>query len=367
MEAERMQRLRVPADVRPHQAGWRDQPGHIIDAALVVLADGHPRTADAIWSEARQRKLLLHTQQKDVYIALYAYVDRHSGQGRWCTLAQDVDRRFRLNHPLDDWPDSKRPLPQRGPVAGFEKLRHELERTQRGDDATAYELAVCAAFSALGFVVQHVGGNGAPDGYLDAPLGPLWYRTMLETKRAKIQWVLDPDAAEAARYREPYGAKYSALVGPAFRQGVNLGDELIMHRVSCWTTQDLVQCLEHAYDPVEIEALFAPGFVRQRVDDVLWERGHGAAKRTAVVCDLLRENAGRVQMSAVAHPGDAPRLDANAALLLVDGALTAFGAHVPCTAADIDAAFRHLTDPLVGEAVYVDAARTAIVFRRIAS
>ena len=98
---------------------------------------------------------------------------------------------------------------------------------------------------------------------------------------------------------------------------------------------------------------------------MLWERTHGAPKRTAVVCELLRDSAARVRLPPHANPADAPRLDANAALLLVNGALTALGAHVPCTQADIEAAFQHLTDPLVGEAVYVDAAQNAIVFRRI--
>jgi hypothetical protein len=213
--------------------------------------------------------------------------------------------------------------------------------------------------------VQHIGGNGAPDGYLDAPLGPLGYRTMLECKRAKVHWVLQPDAAEAARYRKPFGAKYSAMVGPAFENGSNLRDELLEHGVSCWTSDDIVHCLENAYDPFELEALFAPGFVRQHIDDVLWERTHGAPKRTAVVCDLLRDSAARVQLPPRANPADAPRLDTNAALLLVDGALTALGAHVPCTHADIEAAFRHLTDPLLAQAVYSDATETAIVFRRL--
>ena len=167
-DPERLHRLTQRAANRPHQSDWRDQRGHVIDAALVVLADGHPRTGDEIWTEARRRRLLAHTQQKDVYIALVAYIERHSGQGRWCTIIQDVDRRFRLNHPLDDWPDPKHPLPVRKPVREIESLRRELEKTQRGPEPTAYELAVCRAFEALGFVVQHVGGNGAPDGVLEA-------------------------------------------------------------------------------------------------------------------------------------------------------------------------------------------------------
>ena len=153
------------------------------------------------------------------------------------------------------------------------------------------------------------------------------------------------------------------MVSPAFEQSVNLRDELFQHHVSCWTTDDLVQCLENAYDAYEMEPLFTPGFMRQHIDNVMWERTHGAPKRTAVVCDLLRECAARVQLPPRANPADAPRLDTNAALLLIDGALTAIGAHVPCTLADITAAFRHLTDPLVGAAVYTDGAQNAIIFR----
>jgi hypothetical protein len=365
LDHERRSRVAARLDLRKHRADWRDQPGHIIDVALLVLSDGHPRTGDEIWAEGRRRHFLATTAKKDVYVALIAYIERHSGQGRWSVIVQDVDRRFRLNHPLDDWPDPKRALPSRKPVVNFEALRDALHKTQRGDDAAAYEIAVLNAFQALGFVVQHIGGNGAPDGVLDAPLGPLGYRVMMECKRAKVQWVLMPDAAEAARYREPFGAKYSIMVGPAFENGTNLRDELLAHRVSCWESDDVVLCLERAYDVVEMEALFAPGFVRQHIDDVLWEREHGLPKRTAVVCDLLHESAPRIQMPTGANAAEVPRLDVNAALLLVDGALTALGAHVPCTHADIEAAFRHLTDPLVGEAVYADPARTAIVLRRL--
>lgn len=365
LDPERLRRLAERVALRPHQSSANDLPGRVIDTALLVLADGHPRAGSDIWADARRRHLLATTSKKDVYTALVGYIERHSGRGRWPLIVQDIDRRFRLNHPIDDWPDPNHVIAGRKPVENVETLRNDLYKTHRGDDATAYELAVCRAFEALGFVVQHIGGHGAPDGTLDAPLGPLSYRAMMECKRAKVQWVLQPDAAEAARYRKPFGAKYSAMVGPAFENGVNLRDELLEHGVSCWTSDDLVHCLENAYDPVEIEALFTPGFVRQHIDDVLWERTHGAPKRTAVVCDLLRESAARVQLPPRANPVDAPRLDTNAALLLVDGALTALGAHVPCTSADITAAFHHLTDPLVGEAVYADPAQTAIVFRRL--
>ena len=75
---------------------------------------------------------------------------------------------------------------------------------------------MCDAFAALGFVAMHEGGNDKPDGYLDAPLGPLGYRVMLECKSARGEKVTQPDAAEAARWVGAYGARYALLVGPAF-------------------------------------------------------------------------------------------------------------------------------------------------------
>jgi hypothetical protein len=45
-------------------------------------------------------------------------------------------------------------------------------RSPQADQQLAQD-RVCVAFAALGFVAAHVGGNAAPDGYLDAPLGPL--------------------------------------------------------------------------------------------------------------------------------------------------------------------------------------------------
>ncbi|MBV8369518.1 MAG: hypothetical protein JO036_11415 [Candidatus Eremiobacteraeota bacterium] len=46
-----------------------------------------------------------------------------------------------------------------------------LERareTSLGKDPDAFERTVCALFETLGFVATHVGGNAAPDGFVDA-------------------------------------------------------------------------------------------------------------------------------------------------------------------------------------------------------
>jgi hypothetical protein len=74
-----------------------------------------------------------------------------------------------------------------------------------GTDPTAFERAVGAAFEPLGFKAAHVGGTMNPDGYLDAMLGPLGYRVMLECK-SSAKPLMRADVYEAAKYRDQYGA-----------------------------------------------------------------------------------------------------------------------------------------------------------------
>jgi hypothetical protein len=88
------------------------------------------------------------------------------------------------SHPA---PDPKRP-----------STRRETAPTGDGNHPAAFERAVCDAFSGLGYVATHVGGNAAPDGYIDAPLGLLGYRVMLEYKTA-TGVVTQPDAVKAPK------------------------------------------------------------------------------------------------------------------------------------------------------------------------
>jgi hypothetical protein len=91
-------------------------------------------------------------------------------------------------------------------VPGAADLLARLRATSGGDDPTAFEIAVCRAFEALGFVATHVGGHQAPDGTLDAPLGPLAYRAVLVCKTWKGSRIPRLDVAEAAKYRESFHA-----------------------------------------------------------------------------------------------------------------------------------------------------------------
>ena len=334
----------------------------IIDAALIVLADGHPRTYSEIFSEAVKRKIVSSdANQKTWYNSLQGYIQRRFSEGRQALIVQDVDRRFRLNHPADDWPAPRTALPAARKIANAEELSAALRATARGIDPAAFEIAVCNAFEGLGYSARHIGGHAAPDGYIDAPLGQLGYRAMLECKTSHDSDIRGPYAAETAKYVDDYGAQYAALVVPSFGGDVLLARELQAHHVSAWEIGDLIALLEAGSNPLEMRPLFEAGYVEGRIRDLLWERERGRPKRVAVVCDILLATAHAAQSTALGSPKDAPLLDEDAAMLTVDSALVAQGAHVPCTRDDVRAAFAHLCDPLVGLAVFVENGRGIVV------
>jgi hypothetical protein len=194
-------------------------PSPLLDEALSVLADGKPRTADEILAEGQRRALFdEHQTRKHVYTALSQYVQRTLGRGRKPLIVEEPDRRFRLNRPVDDWPaiDSTglAPLaiPAEPPPSAAAAISG-LRAAASGCDPAAFERAVCKTFELFGFASTHVGGNDAPDGYLDALLGGLSYRVMIECKLSRDDNVAHSSAvAEAAKYRQAYRAQYCALV-----------------------------------------------------------------------------------------------------------------------------------------------------------
>lgn len=88
---------------------------------------------------------------------------------------QDPDRCFRINQPADDWPAPSTPLEPRAPIPNGQALVDNLRQTGDRNGPGGIRAPVCDAFGGLGFVATHVGGNAAPDGYIDAPRGPLGY------------------------------------------------------------------------------------------------------------------------------------------------------------------------------------------------
>jgi hypothetical protein len=330
---------------------------------LAVLADGKPRNAGAILADALARGLMRPTAKAEpIYDSLQRYIQRARMLTRRPVIVMDERRRFRLDQPADEWPEP-RILPTRGPVPNAAALIAGLKATSDGHDPAAFEIAVCDAFAALGFIVTHLGGHQAPDGTLDAPLGPLAYRAMLECKTWHGEHLPRFDVAEAAKYRESFRAEFALLVAPALAEyDTEFNTELATHRVSAWTVDDLVQLLEAAVDPNELRAVLVPGLGADHLVDVLWERRHGAAKRVAVATELLWR-IGWEQQGALAAATDPPHLTEDAAMLLVDQALRETSPSASVDRATVRAAIAELTSPRIAAATYVDGGAAVVIIR----
>lgn len=340
-----------------------DRIGHIITAAIAVLDDGAARTADEILALSLERGLVPPgTTRKYVYTALIEYIARSKGRERKPQIVQEHDRRFRANHPPDPWPTPAgltKPAPSKVALDALDRA----VASSLGTDPEEFEIAVCALFETLGFVSTHVGGNHAPDGYLDAPLGPFAYRVMLECKTARGSGIVPrPDVSEAARFREAYGAAHALLIGPAFASHPTFALELQTHGVSAWTIADLATVVHAGFGPAQLRPLFAPGIVADVVDDAVWSAAHGEAKRVAAICEALETIAVHQQRVALGAPAsDAPLLDVDAAMMLLDDHFAALGSTARCSRADVEAAFGWLTHPRVSRAIWVDGNHSAIV------
>jgi hypothetical protein len=294
---------------------------------IALLGDGKPRDAQTILDEGRAHGLFSPaTTKQSVYENLLQHIHQEAAGGHKPAVVEDpVTRKFRINRPVDDWPDaSLAPHPRYITPAALEAIASTLRATAVASDATAFEEAVCEAFALMGFVTQHVGGMYAPDGILDAPLGPLAYRAIVECKSApNVKFVSQPRPEEAAKFRASSGADFGVLVGPDFHAGESFSQEIQTHAISVWTVEDLVTALRIDVDTHECRALFAPGFVYDRLADLEWSRTHGAEKRATVVRSILRREGYAAQSALVGHvqPADAPVLTVDAAMLLVETAL----------------------------------------------
>lgn len=340
---------------------WKSR-GHVITAAIAVLSDGVTRDADAILAEAIAQKLLPPDfARKLLYTSLIEYIVRANGDGRRPAIVQVQGRAFRLNEPEDAWPQVEMPAPQ-ALSAARQKAIDGLDAAMQSQDPTAFEVAVCDAFAALGFATQHIGGEEQPDGYADAALGVMGYRAMLECKTGKMA-VTHPDVFEAQKYRDAYGAQFCALVGTVFGTELELAKELQTHNVSAWTVEDLQTLLRLGANPQEMRALFAPGFAADRLEDVAWERAHGAGKRARYVVETLRASVWAMQMAEAAQnkPADQPVVTEDAAMLMVDQALRAAGSTAVCDRETVRAAFAYLVNPMVGAAMMTPAGGGIVV------
>jgi hypothetical protein len=391
--------------------------GKLLQAAIEILEDGKPRSADQLLDEAIKRNLLPpEMTAKSISGLIVEYIARTMYRGRKPQIVYGADRLFRINEPPDDWPDLVK-LATPPDDDTVDALVDRLRTTSQGEDPTAFEIACCDAFAHLGFRTQHVGGHANPDGIADAELGPLAYRVMMECKSAMHYStphhtpsgvVYKPDVAEAAKYAKLYNADFSTLVAPDYGDNQETMSELQEHKVTAFTVDDIATLLHIRANPLEIRGVLEPGFAN-KVADLVWERRHGRVKRLATIAYLIQKAGWASQVASAAEfdnattsdpqlstdsaapdgargteqrhvapvtlsgasaasevegpPGlgrNAPHITVDAAMLLVDQALRDLGKTQTCSREDIEAAFVHLTDPLVGSAVWLDDTRSAI-------
>jgi DNA primase len=322
-----------------------------IAAAMHILADGVTRSTHEILDEAVKERLLAASYNpRYLYTALIEYIARANGNGRKPYIVQDENRNFRINEPADDWPNLN-PPPPRAPDPQAQALVARLTATATGSDPAAFEVAVCDAFAHMGFLTNHVGGNKAPDGYGDAILGPLGYRVMFECKTGKGN-VTQPDAFEAAKYKDAFHAQYCTLIGPAFPDEIELTQELKTHGVSAWTLDDLTTALLAGANAYELQPCFEPGYAADGLMDLLWNRDHGLGKRVRVVAALLQQAGWDLQTTAArtGTPANAPLLTVDTAMALVDQALARLGSTQGCTREEVTLATEYLANPAIAAA-----------------
>ena len=339
-----------PVPQTPQQMYGRatgNKRGMLIQAAVNILSDGKPRTADQILVEALAQHSIANTSVNVLYVSLISYITRCQGRGRKPAIVEDPGMIFRLNEPLDAWPPVP-PQPLRTLTKEQQEIVDRLNATSTGENPDEFEVAVCDTFRALNFIATHIGGRANPDAYVDAQLGALGYRAMIECKSGTA--VHGPNVFEAAKYKDTYNAKYCALVGPDFGDQVEIIQECKNHGVSAWTIDDLETLLKIGADGIEMEALFQPGVIAaDALEDLMWERNHGRTKHVRIVAEIIRSAGWDSQCAAAQSgtPADAPVLTEDAAMLLVDQELRAQKAQVSCSRQDVRDAFAYLTHPLV--------------------
>ncbi len=338
--------------------------GTLLQAAVNILADGKARTADEILAQALKAGVIAHTTAAVLYVSLISYITRCQGRGRKPAIVEDPDKRFRLNEPPDAWPALAPPPPPPPLSKEHAQIIERLRATSTGDDPTAFEVAVCDAFRALNFIATHVGGRAAPDAYIDAQLGVLGYRVMIECKSGTA--VHGPNIYEAAKYKDVYNATYCALVGPDFGDQVEIIQECKNHGVSAWSIDDLETLIRMNANALDMQALFQPGIIAaDALEDLIWEEHHGRAKRIRIIAQIIRDAGWSTQCAAAQSgpPPDAPILTEDAAMILVDQSLHAQNSPVNCSRAEVRAALTYLTHPLIHAATQTPDATGIVILQ----
>jgi hypothetical protein len=319
----------------------------IAAAALAILQDGKPRdTATLLRDGIASGALPPSTTRDSLYVTLTDYITRVVARDQRPEIVEDpITKAFRVNHPVDDWPPVVLPpRPRNVSAETLTTISALLQSTSTGDDPAAFERAVCDAFTLLGFITTHIGGNGKPDGTLDAPLGPLGYRAILECKTAQSGVAKTVAPSEPAKFREPYGATAAVIVAPDIKREATFLAELQTHDVALWTIDDVVEALRNDVDPYECRELFKAGPVHDRLHDLIWNRTHGPEKRAHVIRTLLQRDGFAAQRDLVARLpwNEMPAITLDIAMVVVEGALRIAGVSGGASREEIRAAMDDL-------------------------
>jgi hypothetical protein len=159
--------------------------------------------------------------------------------------------------------ESRQPPPRLEPT---EALIQRLQVSQRlSGQSGQFELDLAEAFEALGFSCTHLGGSGATDILVTAPLVHAGYTVVVDAKTSQVGRVNQGriDFAVIGNHRKVHRADYSAVVGEDFSDG-NLRRFAEHYEVTLITTAQLAELLRlHASTPftlIELRELFAvPG------------------------------------------------------------------------------------------------------------
>lgn len=316
-------------------------------SALAILEDGKPRNAEALLRAGIASGVFPASMTpENIYVDLTQYIQREVTRGRRPEVVQDPNTlAFRVNHPIDDWPQATlAPRPRNVSAETLATISALLRSTSVGEDPTAFERAACDAFTLMGFIATHIGGHDAPDGTLDAPLGPLGYRAILECKTAHSGIAENVPPSEPAKFRDRYGATAAVIVAPGIKQEQTFFGELKTHDVAFWTVDDLIQALQNDVDSYECRELFKGGAVHDRLQDLIWNRTHGAEKRASVIRSVLQRQGFAAQRDLVGQVpwNEMPALTLDVAMVLVEGALRRAGATGGATREEIRAAMDDL-------------------------
>jgi len=353
--------------------------GAVLAAIRTLLADGKAYSADDLCRLGIEHKLLApSTIANYVRNAIKTLLDRQRDRGEKAEFVLLRDGRYRFDMPVDAFAghDDAEPVDPaiESLIARLASSVHR--RTPARDDdgpnvGAPFERDVADAFTALGFDVRRLGGEGEPDVVATAPLGDRAYAVVVECKTvaSSRDTVRNPAAQEAGRLRDLIGGDYAILLGADFPRAAEIDGELQAHRVALWTAGDLVKLLRahaiHAIRWSRLTLLFAPGRRSETIAEFTTLHVHGARKRAHVAYRYaLEEGLAYQELLATADPQvqhpPAP-LTVAALAVLVNERLARDGEVGRISLDDIRGAVLYGTHPLVdtmsqsGEEITIEA------------